>query len=122
MSATKRLAAMRAILEAATPRPWAAVSRSLDEQDDDYFLGWEIDGPPDAYRGQFERKADAQFIAHARADMPALLAVVEAAVAWREADKRYGECPCPSTLGVLEAEALSEMVRAIDAFREGSDG
>ena len=58
----------------------------------------------------------------AQKTMPALLAVVEAAVAWREADKRYGECPsCSSTLGVLEAEALSEMVRAVDAFMATSD-
>lgn len=36
----------------------------------DDFLGWEIEGPPDAYRGQFANGRDADFIAHARTDVP----------------------------------------------------
>ena len=127
MTATERLAAMRARCEVATPGPWVAVSRSSDEQDDDYFLGWEIDGPRDAYRGQFARRADAEFIAHARADVPALLAVVEAAVARQTAEdninralgeRRYHK------LAALEARARasrSALRAAIDAFATATD-
>lgn len=52
-----------------TPGPWTARSRSvgvgpLDDYDND-FLGWEIVGPPESQRGQFERGADARLIAAA---------------------------------------------------------
>ena len=35
-----------------TPGPWKAVSRSTGTVEEDYFDGWEIEGPPDAVRGQ----------------------------------------------------------------------
>ena len=89
----------------------------------EFYDGWvQSSTNPDsawAYKDPIDAVQD---LSNAVADFPALLAVVEAAVAWREADKRFGECPsCASTLGVLEAEALSEMVRAVDAFMAASD-
>jgi hypothetical protein len=75
-------AEIRARAEAATPGPWLASHRCVDRTPDDdesCGLGLEIDGPPEAYlRGQFARSADAQFIAAARTDIPALLDTIEA--------------------------------------------
>lgn len=69
------LDAIRARVEAATPGPWFAWSRGV---------GWLIGLDPDAnqcipggFRTDIAREADAEFIAHARTDVPALLAEVE---------------------------------------------
>ena len=48
-----------------TPGPWKAVPRSTDAVEEDYFLGWEIEGPPEAMRGQFARGDDARLAAAA---------------------------------------------------------
>lgn len=66
------LAAIAARAEAATPGPWQVVPRCTERD-------WDIEGPEEAYyRGQFARRTDAEFIAHARADIPALLAHIRA--------------------------------------------
>lgn len=49
-----------------TPAPWVAKARAVDSTgQDDYFLGWDITGPPEAQRGQFARAADARLAAAA---------------------------------------------------------
>jgi hypothetical protein len=74
------LRAIEARANAATPGPWQARHRHAEmtaEDDESCGLGLEIDGPPEAWnRGQFARGSDAQFIAHARADIPALIAEI----------------------------------------------
>lgn len=91
---TTELDAIRARADAATPGPWSARNRSSDGIED-AFLGFEIDGPPDATRGQFARRADAEFMAHARTDIPALLEHIEAQTreiaALKELRKRVDE-------------------------------
>lgn len=72
MESVGRLDEIRARADAATSGPWTRRSRDADERDG--ALGHEIVGPPmPQLRGQFERKADADFIAHAREDVPYLL-------------------------------------------------
>ena len=48
-----------------TPGPWKAVPRSTDAVEEDWFFGWEIEGPPEAMRGQFARGDDARLVAAA---------------------------------------------------------
>ncbi|MDP9351701.1 MAG: hypothetical protein M3P51_09205 [Chloroflexota bacterium] len=76
---TVDLEAIKARCKAATPGPWWATCRDVSDDfaRDDSFLGFEVHGPPPAYRGQLERGADALFIANARTDVPALVAEVE---------------------------------------------
>lgn len=57
-----------------TPGPWAAVPGTIDAREEDYFSGWEIEGPPQAQRRQFARGSDARLAAAA----PDLLAACEA--------------------------------------------
>ena len=77
-SLTPDVAAIRARAEAATPGPWRAEHRHVactDTSDELDGLGLDVYGPPEAsMRGMYERAGDAQFIAHARTDIPALLA------------------------------------------------
>lgn len=77
-----RLQEIKARADAATAGPWKASHRHglLTENDDESAgLGLEIEGPPEAWnRGQFSRGADASFIAHAREDVPDLIAALEA--------------------------------------------
>lgn len=65
---------------AATPGPWTAASRDVSgrlDSNERSGLGWELDGPPEPdLRGQFARGEDALFLAHARADIPDLIAEV----------------------------------------------
>ncbi len=72
----EELQAIKQRVDAATPGPWTAKARASDGYVDS-FLGVEVEGPPDAQRGQFSRMEDADFIAHARDDVPALVAEVE---------------------------------------------
>jgi hypothetical protein len=67
----------------ATAPPWKATHRDVSVSDDadtdatcGGLLGWEIEGPPEPDRGQFERAADAHFIAASRTDIPALCAEI----------------------------------------------
>jgi len=76
----EELAAIQARADAATKGPWTAYHRCsgcTGEDDECCGIGPEITGPPNRVnKGQFERGADASFIAHAREDVPALLAEV----------------------------------------------
>lgn len=84
-----RLEEIRARADAATPGPWRAVHRDglcTSNDDEQGGLGLEIEGPEEAWgRGQFHRAADALFIAHSRADVPWLLAHIDALTAERDA-------------------------------------
>lgn len=65
------LAAIRARVEAATPGPWAstvAYPHLALQPDDDSIISFNLAANP---------ASDALFVAHARADVPALLAEVE---------------------------------------------
>jgi len=56
----------RALLDGITPGEWTLYARDIDhEKTFDDFLGFDIDGPPEAARGQFASRADAAFIAAA---------------------------------------------------------
>lgn len=66
--------AIRARLDAATPGPWSRFGREIGNEDgDSWYLGHDIEGPPEAERGQFERVADAELIANAPTDLRRLL-------------------------------------------------
>ncbi len=65
--------AIRARCEAATPAPWEADDNDIWTADGDRFIG----SPP--------RIADAEFIAHARTEIPALLDEIERQTAERDA-------------------------------------
>ena len=64
----------------ATAEAWTVYPRSIGNKEDgeeQSGLGFDITGPPEPQlRGQFSRGADASFIAHARTDIPALIAEV----------------------------------------------
>jgi hypothetical protein len=73
-----RLTEIRARLDAATPAPWTRFARNASAPDeDDWYLGHDVHGPPRAQRGQIERVADAELIAHAPDDLAHLLALVD---------------------------------------------
>ena len=80
MLAIEQLIEIKARCAAATPGPWEATHRHTcltNANDESGGLGLDVDGPPEAScRGQFARGADAAFIAHAREDVPALLAAL----------------------------------------------
>lgn len=77
MLTAEQIAEIRARAEAATPGPWTVFARDSSGQAVDYFLGFDIEGPEEAQRGMFANRADAEFIAHAREDIPALLAALK---------------------------------------------
>src|SRR5690606_38007039 len=73
-----RLTEIRARLDAATPAPWTRFARNAAAPDeDDWYLGHDVHGPPRAQRGQIERVADAELIAHAPDDLAFLLSLVD---------------------------------------------
>ena len=69
---------IKARLAKAAPAPWTVDNRSIDGLDDPY-LGFDIDGLEQSYmgRGMLAFRGDAEFVAHARTDIPALIAEVE---------------------------------------------
>ena len=72
----RRIAEIQGRVDKATQGPWEPYSRNsgIERFDhDNDFLGWEIIGPPNAARGQFERGHDANFIANAPDDVRWLL-------------------------------------------------
>ena len=90
MTAADRLAQIRARVEAATPGPWGwARVNHWSEWTDRSLAGVDlhpggVQRPHEVLRatpGNPPGPADAAFIAHARADIPALLAAVEAVLA-----------------------------------------
>jgi len=66
----EQLAEIEARCEAATKGPWSVYVCGIRS------LGYDVDGPEEGNRGQFERQEDAEFIARAREDVPALIAEV----------------------------------------------
>ena len=109
-----RLDEIRARVAKATPGPWES-GRLLKDYDGDYMVwhGRDDEGQRQ-YVGSvggliepvvpvgadilFEAERDnAEYIAHARADLPALLAVAEAATAYRETDAVRAELLPPPT-------------------------
>lgn len=77
----EQLSEIRKRADAASAGPWKAKHRCMGctaDEDETCGLGLDVDGPPEAMnRGQFERGADATFIAHSREDIPSLLDEVE---------------------------------------------
>jgi len=74
------LVAMRERCDKATAGPWSVEHRmgASEFSDDVAGFGLDVVGPPEAdVRGQFERAADAQFIAHSRTDLPRCLALID---------------------------------------------
>lgn len=97
MTATKRLDEIEARLSAATPGPWTRTQWEEEQPD----VPWD---------------ADAEFIAHAREDVPALVAVVRAVEALHRPNEDRGvrdgycrtckrEWPCPTAAAVQELAA-----------------
>jgi len=88
----ERLAAIAARADAATPGPWARTTMCHCDDPDDCYDHWDVSVPVAGYdppSGRVSRarsvagnihghrEADAIFIAHAREDIPALLAEIE---------------------------------------------
>lgn len=75
---SEELAAIKARAEAATPGPW---KRSDEESGDYYVPGWYVEVPVSTgsqwIASSIDDQPDAAFIAHARTDVPALIAEVE---------------------------------------------
>lgn len=87
----EELARLTLLCERATPCPWTYYSRnSSNENNDldnnDIFLGWEIEGPPEPGRGQLQKGWDAAFICEVRTLLPKLLKYVHEL---RETCKEY---------------------------------
>jgi hypothetical protein len=125
----EELAAIRKRAIGATPGPWTRFGRSSSNPDgDDEFLGHEIEGPPRPSRGQFARVADAEFIAHARTDVPTILAKVdrlraELADAPSRRDLLVAEERLRSAeLGQHKAEVERDALAAKLAAGDASDG
>ena len=70
-----RIAEIRARLEAATPGPWEAVKWEDYDHMNGYVETWDVEGPD--HDGDGNGQQDAEFIAHARDDVPFLLAEIE---------------------------------------------
>ena len=81
MLTPERLKEIKQRAERATKGPWGVrhlCSGCTPEDDEGAGLGLELIGPPQPWlEGQFARAADAQFCAHARDDIPDLVAEVE---------------------------------------------
>ena len=84
---TSRLDAIRARVEAATPGEWKETFTYRFDEEDNCSKGYMLDGPRPAYTGMLYERADAEFAAYARADIPRLTAEVRALGAQAAADK-----------------------------------
>jgi len=75
------LAAMKARVEATTPGPWTSYIEGRDHTSGDSFIQTATQdiyiSAEDYLGGGGHRRADQDFIAHARQDMPRLIAEVE---------------------------------------------
>lgn len=85
MTARDALAAIRERAEAATEGPWTPVRNfsavSLHAPDASLPKGWRAVGQVTRNWRDDDAESDAEFIAHARTDVPALVEVVEAVLA-----------------------------------------
>ncbi len=130
MTASERIAAIRAREQAATPGPWRASSydgryaiRANDRQPVAVHVcceHWVEDGDPvvDCSRGGPLKKHDAQFCAEARADIPWLLARLE------RAEALLRDCCSPNGTmrdGVRIMNDTAEYFASDDTTTKGSD-
>jgi len=136
-----RLAEVRQREQAATPgewrnepntgagRVWVQIGRRRDEADCEPLFNVRALGRNPTAEEYRQRAADAGFIAHARADVPALLAALEAAMRFhapKETANGTALCPfCSCAEGELVRAPCPE-VRAISmallGSKEGTDG
>ena len=143
----EQLAAIRARAEAATPGPWRVVEDiEWGTGAAEYHWYRYVDGPTDygdeyGYEYQILSREDAAFIAHAREDIPALVAeverlqaelarvrpVVEAAQRWHVAAQHYDAAMSSRDYGAADladaelnaaTERLIAAVAGLDAARE----
>lgn len=87
---------LKAEYEASTDCEWELFPRQgYSPREEEAFLGYEIDGPPQPVRGQFVRRADAIFCisAHEKG-YPLFMAAFEAAVALLIADDAVTKAYC----------------------------
>lgn len=85
-----RLKAIRARADKATPGPWTVYDRGgCGDHDVDGPKGPEASELSGRYRGMFCRADDAEFVAHARADIPWLLDRLAAAERERDAARDF---------------------------------
>jgi len=63
---------------AATPGPWTAMFTHSFDEENNCSKGYTLDGPRPAYTGRLFYRDDAEFAAHARIDIPRLIARVRA--------------------------------------------
>jgi len=117
MLTPERLRAIKERCERATEGPWGVRHRCRGcgpDDDEAAGLGLELVGPPQPLnKGQFARSADAQFCAHAREDVPALVAEVERLQELKD-DYRLRIEHMATALGLIqsEAEALKQAIEA----------
>lgn len=108
---SNRLDAIKARADAATPGPWHDNLRDIPGSVGRLRAGWMVGayevviGP-----GMAARPFDAEFIAHTRTDVPALVAAVEAVLALHQRTIEYPECkecgfeyPCPTVTAIRDA-------------------
>ena len=91
-----------------TPGPWKAVPRGAYAVEEDYLLGREIEGPPDAVRGQFSRGDDARLVAAA----PDLYQALQRIKARLDAPVDNPEEFCRAFLDV--GEIVDEVLNAVE--------
>lgn len=126
-------ATLRTLAKAATPGPWVERGRDIDHDRfvaegrnpaDSAGLGCEVDGPPEAWhRGQFERHADAAYIA--ACDPQTILALLDELETLRAAlgdiaTMLPGSVPLPMTEEQYLRAMLHEVVRKATAALAGS--
>lgn len=119
------IAAIAARAAAATPGPWVEHGRHVQhdewlalgrEVDDMSGLGCEVDGPPPpTLRGDYALHADAEFIAHAREDIPYLLAALDAERALAD---RLAEAVHQALHGDHTPTSWAMMTAALAAYTE----
>ena len=86
------LTEMQARVDAATSGPWEAGVGGGMNPDFPFLYVQQVDDDGSMVASlDFEREADAAFIAHAREDVPRLLAAARAGLALRQASREYAE-------------------------------
>lgn len=109
------LAAIRERAESATPGPWVAIPNVRPAVVSDDGDGYWTD-----VADAFEEEADAEFVAHAREDVPALLAEVDRLRDAAE-DREATDC-CGQEARAVKAEAALDRVREIHQDAGESQG
>lgn len=119
--------ALAALLEAATPAPWRTYRCQSADYDDQPESACGIDGPPNkhghdariCYDASYDEchhvmtRADADLIAATRNAAPHLIAIAQAAVAWRDACDDETVSPLDRDEPIIAAEQA--LIAAIDS-------